>query len=623
MGDGLVGLATTHDISLCAAIEAGGTHTRVGLFDGTGRCIARAEGPGANPVANSRARAVRVVVNVLQEIVEKSGRPLGNVAGAIAGLGDAEGRAAFAAALFAQFDIHRIILSGDAQPILLANRRDVPAILAVAGTGSIVIGAHHDEILTIGGRGALCGEEGGAYGVAMDGIRAAGYALDGMGPATGLTDALPAAAGLDSFDRLCRWPHAQSKEAVAALAREVTRAAEQGDTVAQRIVDHQAGRLARQVESARNRFADSGSVDVFFIGGLFERSPIYRDAFLTAMDYRVRGATCSVPGVTGPEAVARCARLGSLPDAWFNVFTRNQAAISIENEAPTESHDDDVSIDVLEPLGLVRHMALRDSDLTAIVAAEAEPIAEVVDAAATAIESGRRIYYVGAGTSGRLGVLDASECPPTFGIAPERVVGIIAGGEAALHTSAEGAEDDRDAGCAAMEAVEEGDVVVGIAASGRTPYTLSALEEARAKGAFTALLCCNPLAVCPAARVHIALDTGPEIVAGSTRLRAGTATKMTLNIISTGALALAGYVHDGYMVGVQATNEKLRARAVGIVETLGGCDATRAAECLKEAEMDVRVAILIASSSKALTNRDGQMILASCGGRLRKALQVI
>lgn len=618
-------MAGVSDISLCAAIDVGGTNTRAALIDGAGRCIARANGPGANPIAYGRGAALRVITGLVNELTASGDRPLGMIAAGIAGAGDAAGRKAMAAALFSHFHVPRIIISGDAPPVIVANRGFNPAVLAVAGTGSIVIGLHNERAVRVGGLGMLCGEEGAAYGIAMDAICAAGYAIDGMGPATVLTHALHEHIGLDSFDSLCRWPLGTSKDAVASLARVVTAEADQGDTVAQRILDHQAGRLARQVEATARKLDPDDPIDVFAMGGLIEGSRSYYDAFATALQHRVsRAAICELKR-TGPEAIAAAARETWLPPEFFNEYDRNALDRSEPIEIATESHDDGPAIDAMDPAGIARHLAMRDSDLAAVVAAEAEHLGDIIEAAANAIEGDGRLIYVGAGTSGRLGLLDASECPPTFGVAPEKVQGIIAGGEAAVIASVEGAEDDDDAGRAAVSHVTENDVVIGIAASGRTPFTIAAIAEARRRGAFTGLICCNPNTVCPAVNVHVILETGPEAIAGSTRLRAGTATKMALNIISTGALASAGYVLDGYMVGVQPTNAKLVARAEGIVETIAKCSPEEAKKSLLDAQNDVPIAIVIAVSAqegKRLSREQAELVLMSGRGALRKVLSL-
>ena len=239
-----------------------------------------------------------------------------------------------------------------------------------------------------------------------------------------------------------------------------------------------------------------------------------------------------------------------------------------------------------------------------------------------------RLFYVGAGTSGRLGVLDASECPPTFGTEPTRVQGVIAGGEAALRRAVEGAEDDLAAGAAAMResSLRADDVVCGIAASGRTPFVWGALGEAAGRGAATALITCNPywedVAQPAGARVEfpVALEVGPELIAGSSRLKAGTATKMVLNMITTAAMIRWGKVYDNLMVDVVPANRKLKERVERLVQTIAATDAPRAEELLAAAGGSVKVAVLM---DRGLERGEAEALLASCGGRLGEAFQAL
>jgi N-acetylmuramic acid 6-phosphate etherase len=218
-------------------------------------------------------------------------------------------------------------------------------------------------------------------------------------------------------------------------------------------------------------------------------------------------------------------------------------------------------------------------------------LTRAVEIVAESLRKGGRLFYVGAGTSGRLGVLDASEIPPTFGAPPEIVQGIIAGGATALHRSVEGAEDEEGSGALALDerGIKSADVVIGISASGRTPFVLGALTRARSLGAKTVLINCNPGA---SGKEHadftIVLATGPEILAGSTRLKAGTATKLALNIISTGAMVALGKVRGNLMIDLHASSAKLRDRAVRVVAELAGCDYNAAREKLEAGGWNLR-----------------------------------
>jgi len=254
-------------------------------------------------------------------------------------------------------------------------------------------------------------------------------------------------------------------------------------------------------------------------------------------------------------------------------------------------------IDVASPLEIADLMHEADRSVPLAVAAEREAIAQAIELAERAIRAGGRLVYVGAGTSGRLGVLDAAECPPTFGIPPEMVIGIIAGGYPALVRSQEGAEDDVGAAIAAIDTHEVGasDFVIGIAASGTTPFVRAALGRAQALGALTGLVSCSPPP--PVLRetcdVVIVPVVGPELITGSTRLKAGTATKLVLNAISTGAMLRLGKVYGNLMVDLQATSAKLRDRGERIVMEVCGTDRETARDAIARARGSVKVAIVM------------------------------
>jgi N-acetylmuramic acid 6-phosphate etherase len=280
------------------------------------------------------------------------------------------------------------------------------------------------------------------------------------------------------------------------------------------------------------------------------------------------------------------------------------------------------NIDTLSTLDMMRLINAEDHRVAEAVAGELSAIARAIDGIADRMRKGGRLIYVGAGTSGRLGVLDASECPPTFGTLPEQVVGLVAGGLHALTHSVEGAEDDRESGARDLETVglTAHDSVVGIAASGRTPYVLGALAQARSRGALTiSLACAHPSPMADVADIAIAPLVGPEVITGSTRLKAGTAQKMVLNMISTGSMIRLGKTYGNLMVDVQATNAKLQARARRIVADACGVSAEQADALLQACDGQVKVAIvahLAGISAAAARER-----LAAQGGVVREALR--
>ncbi len=278
------------------------------------------------------------------------------------------------------------------------------------------------------------------------------------------------------------------------------------------------------------------------------------------------------------------------------------------------------NLDALSTTDLVRALHVADGEAVAAVERELPRIAAAIDAIVVRLESGGRLFYLGAGTSGRLGVLDASECPPTYNTPPEMVQGLIAGGDIALRRSVERAEDDEAQGRADLEqhGFSAKDALVGIAASGRTPYVLGGVKYARELGALTIGLSCVPGSkLAQAAELEITPATGPEVVTGSTRMKAGTATKLVLNMLSTGALVRLGYVYGNLMVNVQPTNAKLRDRAARIIAAITGVDAPTA-EALLDQAGSVKTAIVMQELS--LDREAAETRLKAVKGNLRAAL---
>jgi N-acetylmuramic acid 6-phosphate etherase len=277
------------------------------------------------------------------------------------------------------------------------------------------------------------------------------------------------------------------------------------------------------------------------------------------------------------------------------------------------------SIDTASPLELVDLINAEDATVPAAVAKAREPIARTIELVERAFRSGGRLVYVGAGTSGRLGVLDATECPPTYGSPPDLVVGVIAGGPPALVRSVEGAEDDEMAGAAAMDELQVGrnDVVIGIAASGTTPFVGASLRRAQALGARTVFLSCTepPATLRTSCDVCITVLVGPEVVTGSTRMKAGTATKLVLNTITSGAMIRLGKVYGNLMVDLRAWNEKLVDRSRRIVMETTGLPRDEAGAVITAAGGSVKTAIVMAR--RHTSREEAERLLEEHDGRLR------
>ena len=288
-----------------------------------------------------------------------------------------------------------------------------------------------------------------------------------------------------------------------------------------------------------------------------------------------------------------------------------------EQRNPNSMH-----VDSLSALEIVQLMNDEDKQVPLAIEKCLPQIAQAVECIVAAFQQDGRLVYIGAGTSGRLGVLDASECPPTFGVSPEMVKGIIAGGERALRHPIEGAEDSKAQAVIDLQAIQfsSKDVLVGIAASGRTPYVLGALEYAKRLGSVTVSIASNPNSVM-ANIVDIAIDTvvGSEVLTGSSRLKSGTAQKLVLNMLTTASMILTGKCYQNLMVDVQASNEKLKARAIRIVMQATDCDKALAEETLKQAEQNAKLAIMMILSG--LDRAQAEALLEKHHGKLQLALK--
>jgi N-acetylmuramic acid 6-phosphate etherase len=413
----------------------------------------------------------------------------------------------------------------------------------------------------------------------MQGLRCVLGSYDIHGEVTATARTILKRLALNRVPDLVDWVSAADKMSVARLAPAIFEAARQGDEDMLDILRSGAAILAQYTAAVARRLGRT-DLPVKLFGGIFAHHLEYGELYRKALEPLLAAPSvelCSDSGALGAAwLAARAATSGPLrveaqPSSVVTPLldTAELAAATTEQRNPRSS-----SLDRLGTPDLVRLFIEEEHFVSRALADSHASICHAVDLVAGSLASGGRLFYVGAGTSGRLGVLDASEIPPTFGASPDLVQGIIAGGAQALHRAVEGAEDQPSMGALAVSerGVKSGDVVCGIAASGRTPFVLGALNRSRELGAKTVLLTCNP-----ARRklphpwdVEIDLPTGPELVTGSTRLKAGTATKLVLNILSTCAMIRLGKVRGNLMINVQISNEKLRDRGLRLVrESLG------------------------------------------------------
>ena len=456
---------------------------------------------------------------------------------------------------------------------------DGPGIIVIAGTGSNVAGqkSSRDPIEKAGGWGHLFSDRGSAYDIARRGLELAYTRYDKDKKVSVLAQEYLTAAGKTSMEELVPFMlRDTSKTAVAQWARCVFLAAQKGDREAKALIADAVRALAEGVVSVAKRLR-LRNPEVVLTGGLFDNQPEYVTNFCEALlgDLLPTASVLKVKirGVIGAARLAGLEKVSvvekSAPTSKAIAEPSRLAAFaqaSTEQRNPRSRGLDKRSIPALVDLFIKEERHVEKA-----LAAQRKPIAKGAELVAKKLSAGGRLIYMGAGTSGRLGVVDSSEMPPTFNAPPEQVQAIIAGGAAAVFRSQEGAEDARDTGIAELKArgLTKKDVVCGIAASGQTPFVLAALDYARELGAGTILLTCNPKrTIRVKVDVEIDLPTGPEIVTGSTRMKAGTATKLVLNMLSTIAMVRLGRVRDNLMVNVQATNDKLRARAVRLVQAL-------------------------------------------------------
>lgn len=489
----------------------------------------------------------------------------------------------------------------DTRSVLMAAFGDGPGIVVIAGTGSNVAGqkSASTPVEKAGGWGHLFSDHGSAYDLARRGLEQAFNRYDKQKKISLLAQEYLTATGKTSMEELVPFIlRDTNKTVVAQWARCVFSAAQKGDRDARQLLDDAVSALAKRVTFLARRLKLTRP-QVALTGGLFQNQLSYRTRFQRALRRICPHAKIfhlTMPGVFG---AARLAGLEKFPtDKKYSgkkEAIADPARLAAFAQATTEQRNPrSRGLDRLSISQMVDLFIREERYVEKALAAQSQPITQAATLVAKQLERGGRLFYVGAGTSGRLGVVDASEMPPTFNAPPEQIQAVIAGGPAAVFRSQEGAEDARDSGAAELRArgFTRRDVVCGIAASGQTPFVLGALEFARKKGAGTILLSCNPQrSIRVPVDVAIDLATGPELVTGSTRLKAGTATKLVLNMLSTIAMIRLGRVRDNLMVNVQATNDKLRARAVRLVQALTQSTAAEAQAALESQSWRVTSAV--------------------------------
>lgn len=585
-------------------IEGGGTRTIALLADGSGQVLRRLEAGPANMKLLTEAQLTRQFRSIAAALPRPDALGIG-LSGAWAEADFDKIRSA-AAKVWPRIPCHA---TNDLETALTAaadarRSQRIPQVLIVSGTGSGCYGRGPEgRGVKVGGWGHVLGDKGSGYDLGLRALQAVVDCYDQEQAWPDLGRRMLRALQLNEPNDLIDWAQAADKTAIASLAAEVFAAWGHKDRIAAGILAGAAGNLARDAAACARRVAAPGTRVQFVLAGsiLLKQprfgaqvgrqlrqlwpwttiTPLKRESVWGAIELARRMLKPERPGARGE---------GRKPKTDAEV-------VRSARQSPTEQrHPRSMNLDKLPLSEAITLMLSEEAGVPKKLLSERRHIEQAIQAIVRALRRGGRLFYAGAGTSGRLGVLDASECPPTFRSSPDLVQGIIAGGQDALWRSVEGAEDDADAGGRAIEfrGVTRQDVVTGIAASGTTPFVWGALREAKRRGAATVLVCFNPFLKIPRAlrpTVVIAPNLGPELLTGSTRLKAGTATKQLLNLFTTLAMVRLGKVRSNLMVDLNPANVKLRDRAARIVRDLTGADYLAARQALERNGWVIKKAI--------------------------------
>jgi len=518
------------------------------------------------------------------------------------------------------FHARPVVIEPQAICALIAGAGHSFGVITLCGTDSVSFGLNRrGERIQVGGWGHH-NNAGGSYDLARDVLDAVANHFDGIRGPTKLSERIMMHLGLRSSADLMLWLHAPDRriEDVVALAADAV-ALEDTDAIVSGLISRTADKLAFQAQTAARRLDLKGQhFPLVMAGRLFNSSELLRTLFTQAVQGVLPGAVAHL--LTQDFAV--CAGMMALDSIGVALpqIDLNQ------NDPPRRATEgrNPLTIDIQErpTLDFVRLMNVEDQRVPRLIASELEQIATLIDSGAERFDRGGRLFFIGAGTSGRLAVLDAAECQPTFGTTLQEVEGILAGGEAAMIRSVEGAEDDEVWGRAevAKRGVNERDTMIGVAASGSTPFIIGAVREARERGSLTGCIVNN--ADSPIAQLvehPIVVPTGPEVIMGSTRLKAGTAQKLVLNMISTGIMMRVGKTYGNLMVDMQMSNIKLRKRAEVIVAEATELPLVEAADLLERCAGEMKTAI--GSYLLNLSPADARDRLQLYNGNLYRCLQ--
>jgi len=623
-------------------VDGGGTKTELAAVGEDGRTLLRAAGASTNPHAVGEDAAVRELLSLLETIALSNavrGLELGGVCLGLSGVASDAEAAPFreaAAGFLQRIGASNALLTflSEAEISLMAALGRAYGLLAVSGTGSIVYGVEPDGTRRrAGGWGHLLGDEGSGYAIGVRTLKAAMAAYDGVVSPTAIVPSLLETYAFRDITELKAYIYGPSiaKADIAAFAKIAIDACERGDAVAGEIVRSEAAALAAAAAALLDRHPRFASEEMAFAGSVFRSSRTFRESFQRSLAARhpgVRFAAADSLRTPAEGAALLAQTLHSSSHVRGNAIMTISSSTSSSHELldrliTEQANERTARIDELDSERIMLLINDEDRKVAGSVRAIIPSIALAADWIVDAFRAGGRLFYVGAGTSGRIGILDASECPPTYGTDPSLVQGIIAGGFEAVRDPIEGAEDSAETGAADIDAhgVRAGDVVVGIAASGRTPYVLGAMRRARDIGARVVGLSNNPdtpMADC--ADLMLEAVVGPEAIQGSTRMKAGTAQKMILNLLTTTAFIRSGKVYGNLMVDLNPSNEKLVHRAKRIIAQATGADDERVAQAFEAAGRHVKTAIVMLLADVDAPR--AQALLLEAEGFVRRALEL-
>src|SRR5438046_3476851 len=575
-------------------VEGGGTKPAWVLIERTGAGGAdpgsqlRILDQGRLPPSNVRLETpdrLRAIFCELPSEIDRAGIFL-------AGCGTAEDRQSLSRLCAEIWPNAGIVSGSDRESGLAAGLGHGDGIVVSAGSGSSVTGRRGGRIKNAGGWGHILGDTGGGYFLSIQALRLLLREYDLHRSEMQFTAKVLHALSLNNLDEVVRWVQTADKMEIAMLTPVVFEAAASGDARVTEIVENGAQALSEYTEAVASRL-HLLAPKVVLLGGLFHRDSIYTHAFRRRLKKNLPDARVAIAERT-PELGAAwlVAELNDhvvfqskLPESEID----NLAAVLTEQRNPRSENLEELSPRALVELFVEEEKSVQDALRGAIA-----DLARAIEIVTESLRNGGRLFYVGAGSSGRIGVLDASEIPPTFGAPPNLVQGVIAGGVTALYRAIEGAEDEASGGALGLDerGIRSSDVVSGMTASGRTPFVLGALARSKSLGAKTILLTCNPSGS-QKLTVDLAINlmVGPEVLTGSTRLKAGTATKIALNVISTAAMVALGKVRGNLMIDLHASNSKLRDRAIRLVAQLSGSDYNSARQQLEANDWNLRAVV--------------------------------